>query len=256
MNWNREKSLRVKGFVTKMNSDAEYYDSVFSSSGPMPMLNVVDLDDAYMQIRKELLDTYYTCREKVAKRAYDTRSQEYGMDLEMGLKIYSVLHSYGMTPGEASDREVWLYFNRYVIPDIVADRFGKKVKNRLELSADRFYENSRRYYPSMLWWFVHLSWVDAGDFDESLKATGKLLRRCQSDDISQLIERAGRDGYPVRIYNAIMHRYCEICERGEQTDGLLSRCLQLNLIRMTNTEPELAAGGVEPYVDALFRDVI
>ena len=252
MNWRREPLRKVKEFVDKMNSDPSFYDENIES------LRCPVLDEPYATIRNELKTSYDLCMRKYSNKEYETRSQEYGVDLEMAGAIYSILNRYGFTPKDASDQEIWLYFNRRVIPDIIIDRFkNSATERRPKLSPDRFFENQRRYYMSMLWWFIFISWQETNNgFQMSLDRTLDMLKKCQSDDISQLIVRAGIVGYPLTVYKEIMKQYCDHCLNGTQTDGLLSKVLQLNIIYMVNTEPDLIETGLPGYVSDLFYEVM
>ena len=247
MIWKRESLGSVRDFVEKMNSNPEFYDmNIESLRSPV-------LEEPYITIRKELKTAFDRCIKKAANKEYDTRSQAYGIDLEMAGVIYKILHSYDFNIKNASEQEIWLYFNRRVIPDILIERYGNQSDKRPKLVRDRFFENPRRYYMCMLWWFIHISWQDTGEgFQSDLNATLNMLKKCQSNDISQLIERAGRDGYPLTVYKEIMVQYCRQCLNETQTDDLLSKVLQLNIIHMVNTEPDLIETGLSGYVSDLF----
>lgn len=251
MDWNRCAKSEVKEFVDRMNKDEEYYDeNIGQVCNPIP-------PDAYSNIHERLKTRYLECKSKVSSGAYgEYRSSEYGLDLEMGYEIMIVLHDYGFSSRDASDDEIWLYINRYVIPDIVFDRFSKKdAKRRPELVPDRFYDNSRRFYPKMLWWYYYIAWQDVSDdWHDCLEATKIILKNNQSNDISQLIERAGT-GYPISVYKEILKQYAIAVRDKPSTEDLLSKVLKLNIVRMQSIEPELMPGGISDYVGELFSEV-
>lgn len=251
MDWNGCCKSEVKEFVDHMNGDAVFYDeNIGLILNPEP-------SDVYSEIHERLKTRYLECKSKTSSGAYDGyRSPEYALDLEMGHEIMIVLHDYGFSPRDASNDEIWLYVNRYVIPDIIFDRFSKKEsKRRPELVQDRFYDNSRRFYPKMLWWYYYISWQEVSDnWYECLEATKNILRNNQSNDISQLIERAGT-GYPLAVYKEIMKQYSIAVENRRSTDNLLSKVLKLNIVRMQSIEPELMPGGISNYVQGLFSEV-
>ena len=251
MDWNRCSKSEVKEFVDRMNRDGQFYDeNIRQILDPQP-------GDVYSTIHERLRSRYLECKSKISNGEYkDYRSAEYAMDLDMGHEIMIVLHDYEFTPRDASDDEIWLYFNRYVIPDIIFDRFSKgEAKRRPELVPDRFYDNSRRFYPKMLWWYYYISWQPVSeDWYECLKTTKDILRNNQSNDISQLIERAGT-GYPLAVYKEIMEQYAIVVRNRRSTDDLLNKVLKLNIVRMQSIEPELMPGGISDYVHGLFEEV-
>lgn len=251
MNWGRYKMVQMKNFVNRMNSDSEYYDE------NIELIRNPEIPAEYSEIRSDIKKAYDVCKEKIATRSYFAHSQQYGMDLEMAGTFMSILNRNGFTVRDASDDEIWLYINRFIIPDIIMDRFPYYTKDgRAGLNPDRFYANRRRYYGKMLWWYLYLSWQDTGEgFDADLVATVKLLRYNQSDDISQIVERSGREGYPIVVYNEIITHYSGMMKQDMVPGNLLSRVLHLNIARMQITEPELMSGGVSEYVSQLFQEV-
>ena len=251
MDWNRCSKSEVKEFVDRMNRDTTFYDeNIGYVLDPKP-------SNVYSIIHERLKACYLECKSNISNGTYNRyKSSEYALDLEMGRGIMVVFHDYGFSPRDASDDEIWLYINRYVIPDIVFDRFSKNnSKRRPELVPDRFYDNSRRFYPKMLWWYYYISWQDVSDdWYECLEATKEILRNNQSNDISQLIERAGT-GYPIAIYKEIMAQYAEVVKNRHSADDLLSKILKLNIVHMQSIEPELMPGGISNYVSGLFSEV-
>lgn len=251
MEWNRTTKVEVQDFVTRMNSDQRFYDENINQ------ILEPQTSDVYKTIHDRLKIKYVECKTKVENGQYSGyRSPEYGMDLEMGYETMVVLHDYGFSPRDAADDEIWLYMNRYVVPDIIFDRFVKRgLESRPKLVPDRFYENNRRYYLKMLWWYYYISWQEVSDdWYECLEVTTTILRGNQSNDISQLIERAG-SGYPLAVYKEIMRQYAERVSTGNFVEDTLSKVLKLNIVYMQSIEPELVPGGVQAYVRGLFIEV-
>ena len=251
MDWNRSSRDDVKAFVERMNSDSEFYDeNIYCILNPEPA-------DEYADIHDRLKLKYSECKTKAKNGMYtDFRSIEYGIDLEMGKEVVRVLHDFDFSPRDASDDEIWLYFNRYVVPDIILDRFRKtQTERKPKLVPDRFYENSRRFYLKMLWWYYYISWQDSGEsWEKSLDKTFEMLKSNMSNDISQLIERAG-DGYSIPVDKEILVQYSALTRVGIGSDRLLSKVLKLNIVYMQTIEPELIPSGIEGYVRGLFEKV-
>lgn len=250
MEWERLSLKEMSDFVNKMNSDVVFYnDNIDSIKNPNP-------PEPYSHIHDILKKTYDSYNARQFRKSKDARSREYGLDLEMAGAIFRIFHEYNLTVKDASDNEIWMYINRYVMSDIILDRYEVKGDEN-KLNVDRFYYNSRRFYPKMLWWYIYLSWQTTGKgFVEDLDSTLILLKNNMSDDISQLIERAGEGGYSVDIYREIMKQYSMKTNDGIFVDNLLRNVLKLNIVRMENTEPELSEDGLSAYVSELFEEVL
>ena len=248
--WKRVKRDKVQEFVDRMNSDPQFFEENQES-----LLNPCPPEE-YSELHDKIRTKFDECVETAKSGGYSSyRSQEYGIDLNMAREIYLVLHDMGFSQRDASDDEIWLYINMYVVPDVIYLRFKRSAKEHLV--PDRFYENNRRYYPKMLWWYIHIAWQDVGEnWIGCLDATVEMLSGNQSDDISQLIERAGEGGYPTAVYNEVLRRYADELKRGTTVKSLLSKVLHLNIVRMESVEPELVVGGVQSYVSGLFEEVL
>lgn len=200
---------------------------------------------------KALPSKYRTMAEDIRKMSSDcysgrTKGREvYPDDLKFALELYGTLNDkYGMTPGIASDDDVWRYIQMNVVPDVVYDRWADKGRPGERINEDRFWKNSRRMWLKTLWWYIHLSLQN-----DSLNDTYEILKNNTADDISQLVERAG-SGYRVELYRAVMRRY------HAYTGGdpmILRKVLKLNVVRCTTVEPLLFSSGVDGYVESLFR---
>ena len=98
-----------------------------------------------------------------------------------------------------------------------------------------------RLVSQRLWWYIHICW------DGSEEATYELIKNNTTDTIQGLIERPGI-GYYVDVYREIMKRYKDYQDR-----NLFRRVMKLNTARLMTTSPELVDGGIEAYVEDLFK---
>ena len=92
-----------------------------------------------------------------------------------------------------------------------------------------------------IWWYINLSW----NVDE--KTTYDIIKENSTDTILNLVERPGK-GYNVKVCRSIMKKYKGIGDR-----NLFRKVLKLNTAKMLTISPELEEGGIDSYVDGLFR---
>ncbi|WP_368290288.1 hypothetical protein [Ligilactobacillus ruminis] len=185
---------------------------------------------------KELRDALIVARDEVfdENNFDDADKLGYDFDITYGLKIYGILSSSnGFNEREASNDDIWNYLSVRVIPDVVHSRWGKK--------ADRYYQNPRRTWLKTIWWYINLSW----NVDE--KTTYDIIKENSTDTILNLVERPGK-GYNVKVCRSIMKKYKGIGDR-----NLFRKVLKLNTAKMLTISPELEEGGIDSYVDGLFR---
>lgn len=245
MNWERMDRKDAREFYQKLKTDKTFlYELTESLTHP-------DMGEPYTSIRNRLKARFRDAVEITERKEQVTRSREYSIDLDMAEEIYAVMSEYGLTVRDAADEGVWIYLSVKVIPDIILDRF--KLSGIPLAHEDRFYANSRRIYPMMLWWYYYISYQQDGE--NPIQATRQILINNQSDDISQLVERAGSGGYPINIYKQIMVEYARRLIDDRKSDDLLSRALKLNIVQMQSLEPELMYDGLEAYVCDLFDKV-
>ncbi|AMK13453.1 hypothetical protein AUP07_0397 [methanogenic archaeon mixed culture ISO4-G1] len=245
MQWETMSKMDAQALLGRMRSDRDFFREM------IPRFRNPSPPNEYMAIRERLVSTFRDCMAKKESKSYTTVSWEYGVDLDMAEAIFVTLSQYGFTSRDASDDEFWVFLSMNVIPDIIIERFSK---GGFDLPHDdRFFANSRRIYPAMLWWYFFISLQDDGI--NPIAHTKDILSKNQSDDISQLVERAGSDGYPIEIYRAIMLEYHNRLMDGRKPGNLLSRALALNLVRMETLEPELNSEGLDTYVLHLFDEV-
>ena len=106
-----------------------------------------------------------------------------------------------------------------------------------------FYQTSRRIWLKTIWWYIHLSWQN------SIDETYKILIGNTTDTILQLVERPGL-GYNVELFREIMKQYANY---SDSSRNLFRTVLKLNTAKILTTSPELVDGGIEKYVDSLFK---
>lgn len=197
------------------------------------------LTDDYNKIRNEILAIYEEVKDK----------KDYELDLYFGVKLYSYFNMIkGFNMRLASNDDFWKYLSLKVIPDIVAQRWG--VDN-----ASHYYERGTRIWLKSIWWYIHLSWQS----DE--ESTIEILKNNTTDEILNLVERAGRHGYYLNVYRNIMYFFAKIPQERRyiategKSDRLFRRIMKLNTARCIVIEPPLYLGGEREYVKDLFNDL-
>ena len=197
--------------------------------------NLPPIDDQYIGLRNALLEINKVVRENYSK--------DYDIDLNFGIKLYVYLNSIqGFNLRMASNDDFWRYLSLKVVPDLVSERWGKDNKSH-------FYERASRIWLRSLWWYIHLSWQ--GD-EES---TYEILKNNTTDEILNLVERAGRKGYYLEVYRNIMYFYSMVQEQKSTNRKLFRNIMILNTARCTVIEPGLCLGGEREYVKSIFRDL-
>lgn len=161
---------------------------------------------------------------------------DYQFDVLFGLKLYDILRKDDdFSNRVAANDEIWRFLSIKVIPDIVHARWG--------MNASHFYQTSRRIWLKTIWWYIHLSWQN------SIDETYKILIDNTTDTILQLVERPGL-GYNVELFREIMKQYANY---NDSSRNLFRTVLKLNTAKILTTSPELVDGGIEKYVDSLFK---
>lgn len=161
----------------------------------------------------------------------------YAFDLHMGLVLYEVLNNeYHFNERLAAQNEIWRYLSLEIFPDLVYERFG--------VNSERFYKNTRRMWLKIIWWYIHLSWQGTTEH------TYEVLKGNSSDEISQLLDRAGSGGYRILLTREIMRQHHSLPEKSSR---MFRRILKLNTARLNMIEPSLVEGGIEAYVSDLYN---
>ncbi|MBG9451755.1 hypothetical protein ABE67_19000 [Cytobacillus firmus] len=192
---------------------------------------------------KELRDALISVINDVQIPLYEENASPdlYDIDLHTGLAIYELLNcDFGFNERLAAQDDIWRYLSIEIIPDLIYKRHG--------LKSGRYYEHPRRVWLKSLWWYIHLSWQG------SKQDTFKILEKNTTDNIAQLVERTGLNGYRVAFTRKLMaefyYGYNDL--PGTQRTSLFRRVLKLSTARTKIIEPSLVEGGVTTYVKGLF----
>ncbi len=191
----------------------------------------------------ELRNKFVTAFEETLRELDISKDQigkhSYKFDLEYGLKIYKILENYSsFNLRTASNNNVWRYLSMIVVPDVVFYRWGMK--------EGRFWKDPRRLWLKAIWWYIYLSWQ--GD----LYSTREVLKDNTTDDIVQLVERAGSLGYRVNLTREIIKNYGGLSKE-QKSNQIFRKVMKLNTARVKTVEPELHPEGQETYVKELFE---
>ena len=176
-------------------------------------------------------------------------------DVEIGLKLFELTNSgkYRMLLRDASDNSIWWFISLFVVPDLVYYRYnyGKEEMKEHRLNADRFYAKTRRIWLKSLWWYVFLSLQHDNNKSIDLAQTKKMIQWSTTDDILQLVDRAGL-GYIPELTRSIMRQYFTNREKGNKDDELLRKVMKMNTARCKVQNPLLI--GIDEYVKSLFTE--
>lgn len=198
-----------------------------------------NLNSIDKKLRDSLAETVNTV---IASLEESNLVTEYNIDLYVGLDLYEILNTkFGFCERLASQDDIWRYLSIVIIPDIIHKRHG--------LKASRYFEHPRRIWLKSLWWYIHLSWQG------SKEKTFEILKHNTTDNIVQLIERTGLNGYRVEFSRKLMselyYRFKDL--PGSQRTSLFRRIQKLSTARTKVIEPNLIDGGIDAYVKGLFE---
>ena len=197
--------------------------------------------EEFRQLRQDILDIFIRTFSElnIDPENIKEKNNSYLIDYIFGLKLYRLLNeSYNMSIRTASTEGVWRYLSLCVVPDVIDLRYGID-------HPDRFWKKPKRLWFRVLWWYIHLSWQ--GD-EESTK---KVLKDNSTDEILQLVDRCGRDGYRVELYREIMKRYSLLDPGIRRKEGAFRKIMVMNTAKVQAVEPALVDGGEEKYVGDL-----
>jgi len=204
----------------------------------------------YIKIRKDIQEFAKKVREECPSEIV---KKDYYIDVHIGILLYDYLDKQpGFNLRAAANDDFWRYLSIKVVPDVVADRWGKE-------NESHYWSKSVRIWLRSIWWYVHLSWQ--GD----MLSTAKVLEApCfTTDSILNLEERTGRKGTFIKVYRYIMYYYSRIPKEvledydkntTTQRDGLFRIVMKLNTAKSMVIDPALYLGGEQEYVRALFMD--
>ncbi len=207
------------------------------------------IEEDYLKIREDLQEFYKNVKEE----CNTNNKRDYYIDSHFGILLYDYLwRQSGFSLRVAANDDFWRYLSIKVIPDIIAERWGKE-------NESHYWSRSTRIWLRSIWWYVHLSWQ--GDMTST---THLLESPCFStDSILNLEERSGRKGTFINVYRYIMYYYShipkEIIEEfnkkinGREED-LFRIIMKLNTAKVMVVDPALYLGGEREYVRSLFTD--
>lgn len=212
-----------------------------------------EIPDEYIVLKKALYDEYnkvlITLEDKHDKnyKLYCDR-KKYFFDLLFGWRLYNVLGRYNFGVRLASNDQVWAYLSIKVLPKIVYERYHTDEQR---INLERFFKSSRRIYLKAIWWYIYLTGQKGVTDEETFEKTFEVLKENGTDDIVQLVERCGPEGYRVEVYREIAKKYASIGSK--RPKNLLRKVMVLNTARTALVEPQLTKGGVQGYVENLFK---
>ena len=201
----------------------------------------VDCPDEYKTLQEDIQKLFVCTLSEIGidPVEIESKNNSYQVDYIFGLKFYQLLNNnYNMNIRAASTDGVWRFLSTRVVPDIVEMRYGLD-------HPDRFWKKPKRIWLRVIWWYIHLSWQ--GD-EES---TREVLKDNSTDEILQLVDRCGRDGYRVDLYREIMKQYSLIDVAERRKEKVFRRMMVLNTAKVQVIEPALVDGGEVTYVDDL-----
>lgn len=159
-------------------------------------------------------------------------------DVEVGLALYRLLAGSGFGVRQASADGFWRHLSLEVLPDLVAARWE-------DHQSARFWSSRSRIWLRAVWWFIHLSWQG------SEQDTREVLNGITTDDIVQLVERPGRNGFRIGLYRAIM-RARSVHRASKPGSERFRELMTLNTMKVVVIEPELHEDGPDGYVAGLY----
>lgn len=211
-----------------------------------------DIKDDYLPLRDDIQNINKQVRQKMMNNP-GIKKTDYYVDSHLGLALYEYLWTIPeFSMRVAANDGFWRFLSVKVVPDIVAQRWGKD-------NHSHFWSQPRRVWLRSIWWYVHLSWQ--GDYDK----TKKVLEcpHFTTDTILNFEERSGRKGTCIDAYRWIIYYYSQVEEneikkysRGKDgnSDDLFRVVMKLNTAKMMVMEPALCFGGEKTYAKELYTD--
>lgn len=214
--------------------------------------NLPNIDIDFIQIRSDII----AINNKVRKEIEDDPSikrPDYYIDYRFGLLLYEYLWNQpGFSMRVAANDGFWRFLSLKVVPNIVAQRWGKD-------NDSHYWSVPARIWLRTVWWYVHLAWQG------SLEETRKVLS-CEhftTDTILNFEERTGRNGTYIEVYRQIINLYSKVPEseikklsrgKGKNSDDLFRVVMKLNTAKLLVMDPSLCLGGIKAYAKSLFED--
>lgn len=216
--------------------------------------NNVELEDKqYRKLRFSLLNKYEDVLEEIDKGIYSGELQlskkKYYIDCLFGIELYQILKAFKFKNHDANNNDIWRFLSMKVIPDLVHERYGNK--------AARFYAIPNRIWLKTIWWYVFLSLqVTKNEENKNIidyDATKKILMCFDTDYIMQIVDRAGSDGYRVKLNRLLVKKLYENISLSNSKNRFYRKIMILNTARLKVIDPNLYDGGINGYVNDLFN---
>ena len=183
----------------------------------------------YEALRENIQNLNKQVRQEVMKNP-GIKRPDYYIDAHLGLALYEYLWTIPeFSMRVAANDGFWRYLSVMVVPDVVAQRWGKD-------NHAHFWSQPRRVWLRSIWWYVHLAWQD------DLELTKKVLE-CSHFTTDTILNFEEKD----------LKRY----SRGKagNSDDLFRVVMKLNTAKMMVMEPALCLGGEKAYAQELYKDV-
>jgi hypothetical protein len=225
----------MKWSLTKQ--DAEKIFNSWSSSKPLALV-----EGEAVVLREELITLFNNVLKDLSLlESQVSKKKNYQVDLEFGLKLFHLLEKYKtFNMRTASNNDFWRFLSISVIPDVVYLRWG--------LSETRFWKEPRRIWLKTIWWYIYLSWQG------SIEDTKEILKDNTTDEIVQLVERAGTNGYRVDLAREIMKIYGSFDkEKKSRNQSIFRKVMKLNTAKVETIEPAFHLKGEQTYARQLFE---
>ena len=221
----------------KAQKEFEQYSNIIKED--VKLLNEIKVIDSYQEIKRDIYKIFYEVVNELNIKVEDVNKSGYKFDYKFALKLYKLLNEkYNFNKNIASNNGIWRYIQIKVCPYLVLLRWGE--------NAEHFYSRTSRLWLKSLWWYIFLAWKENEDI------TTKILECHNSDTFVQLVERTGKYGYRVELYNEILFKRCMY----EVNSETFRKIMVLNTMRVKVVDPYLVEGGIEAYVDELYRDAL
>lgn len=224
MNWFEMNKSKSKKYFDEMKLNSNFESNC---------------DKSYSNLKKDIFNEFFATLKELEIEEKEINSKAYDVDYIFGIKLYKILvFKYNMNENQAGNDDIWRYIQLKVCPQIIKDRYG--------INENRFYKEPRRMWLKVLWWYVYLAWRK----DE--RTTREILKDNTTDTILNITDRTGTHGYRVKLFKEILYKkYLYKVKDRDQ----FRKIMTLNTMRIQVIDPYLVNGGIERYVDDLYKEI-
>lgn len=210
-----------------------------------------EISSEYQSIRYDIQKLYEEVNQSWNK---NIGRKDYYIDISFGLKLRSYLEKQSwFTMRVACDVGFWRYLSIMVVPNIVAQRWNYD-------NEDHYWKKPARIWLRSIWWYTHIAYKK----DENSTQNMLMMPRFTTDTILNLVERTGKKGTEVKLYNAILWKYSKLNEKiisdfqkhSSKNSDLFRSVMRLNTAKILVVEPYFCKNGVDGYVDELFDELL